>query len=289
MYKGIILMLASALAFAVSTVFTKLVTKSTAISGIEISLFRFLLGFMLTAIYVYTKKVSLRPNNFKFILHRTVFNTIAVMLFFTGIQYTTITNANMLNMTYPVFVFIAAPLINREKSRWSHLAYLVLTLAGALLIINPSFDSVNYGDVYSLFSGLVAGLAISSLREARKFDDSSVILFYMMGLGSVMNLIAAVPSFIMPHGESLVYIILSAATGFLGQIWLTVGYRYIDASPGALLSASRILFAGILGISLLGDPVNIQVAAGGVFILISLTGVSGIFDYLHKMHRSKGL
>ena len=256
MRKGILYMLASALAFAVATVFTKLVTEESSISGIEISFFRFLLGFLFIGGFMLAKGKPIIPNNFKYILQRTIFNTIAVMLFFTGVQYSTITNANMLNMTYPVFVFLFAPIINREQSSSLNLIYLLMTLLGAFFIIDPSFEAINYGDVYSLLSGIAAGFAITTLREARKYDSSSVILFYMMGLGCVINLMVALPSFIVPSGKPLAYILLSAATGVLGQVWLTVGYRFISAAPGSLLSASRILFAAILGIVILGEPIN---------------------------------
>jgi len=273
-------MLASALAFSVATVFTKLVTEESSINGVEISFFRFLLGFLFISGYMLAKRKSIIPNHFKYILQRTVFNTIAVMLFFTGVQYSTITNANMLNMTYPVFVFLFAPIINREQSSPLTLIYLLMTLLGAFFIIDPSFEAANYGDFFSLLSGITAGFAITTLRQARKYDSSSVILFYMMGLGCVINLMVALPSFIVPSGKPLIYILLSAATGVLGQIWLTVGYRFISAAPGSLLSASRILFAAILGIVILGEPLNARIIVGGLLIFAALTGVSGFSKFI---------
>ncbi len=90
--------------FALSTVFTKFVTNSSDIKGVEITFARFFIGFIVVALYVYHEKIPLKPYRISLIIWRGVLNTVAFMLFFTSLQYTTVTNANMLNMTYPVFI-----------------------------------------------------------------------------------------------------------------------------------------------------------------------------------------
>ncbi|NJK97217.1 MAG: EamA family transporter, partial [Bacteroidales bacterium] len=106
MYKGIILLLLAELCFASSTVFAKLVTNTSDISGVEIAFFRFLIGFIASAYTVYRLKIPLKPHNTKLVLWRAFLNTTAADLLFLAVQHTSITNANMLNMTYPVFIFI---------------------------------------------------------------------------------------------------------------------------------------------------------------------------------------
>ncbi len=275
MYKGILLLFSAEVCFALSTVFGKLVTENSAIVGIEVSFFRYLLGFIVFSIYMLVKGTSFRPNNTKQVVLRGVFNTLAVIFFFAGLQYTTVTNANMLNMTYPVFVFLLAPFINHEKSALSNVLYLIITLAGVYLIVAPDFNHINPGDFLSLVSGVLAGFGIPFLREARKYDSSEVILFYLMMLGCLINLVLVIPFFVMPAGLMMVYVMLSALVAVLGQGFLTVGYRYIEAASGSLVSASRILIAGIMGVSFFSDPVTLKIMLGGTLILISLAGVSG--------------
>jgi len=274
-YKGIILLLLAELCFTLSTVFGKLVTGGSSIPGIEVSLFRYLLGFAVFSIYMLARGISFRPNNVKQVMLRGIFNTFAVLFFFAGLEYTTVTNTNMLNMTYPVFVFILAPFINREKSSLSNILYLVITLAGVYLIVAPDFKHVNPGDILALISGVLAGFGIPFLREARKYDSSEVILFHLMMLGSLINLVFVIPVFVMPGGMMFAYLLLSALVAVMGQGFLTVGYRYIEAASGSLVSASRILFAGIMGVSFFSDPLTPKIVLGGIFILISLAGVSG--------------
>ena len=100
MYKGLILLLLSSFTFALSTIFAKFVTTLSDIPGVEITFFRFLIGILAVFFYMIIKKVSLRPTNIKYVLLRSLSNIIAVMLFFTGIQFTTVSNANMLNSIF---------------------------------------------------------------------------------------------------------------------------------------------------------------------------------------------
>lgn len=276
MYKGVLLLLSAEFCFTLATVFGKFAMAGEGMAGIEVSFFRFLLGSLAAAGYMLWKKVSFRPQNITYVALRAISNTVAVLLFFTGIQYTTVTNANMLNLTYPVFVFLLAPLINREKGRKRYFFFLLLALAGVYLIILPDFSSVNPGDLCALLSGLVAGFAISFLREARKYDSSEVIVFYLMLTGLILNLAALLPGYSIPTGAGLVYALSSGAVAVTGQALITVGYRYIEAAPGSIISGSRILFAGVMGVSLFSDPLTLQIILGGALILVSLVGVSGV-------------
>jgi drug/metabolite transporter (DMT)-like permease len=275
MIKGIILMLLASLAFSGGSVFAKMAMTGTDVTGLQVVFFRFLIGLVVTAIYMVSKRISFRPNNIKYVSMRAVTNSAAAILLFTGIQLTTVTNANMLNMTYPVFVFVIAPFLNREENRPVHYLYLVLTIAGAFMVINPSMQGVNTGDIIALLSGIVAGFAISSLREARKYDHSMLILFYLMLLGTPVSLALAAPVFVVSPGAGVWWLILAAASSVVaGQIFLTVGFRYVSAAAGSLVTATRIPMAAALGITFLGDPLNATIIAGGLLILVSLVGVS---------------
>ncbi len=279
---GFFLVSMSAICFATATVFAKIVNQASNIPGIEITFFRFFLGLIITLFIVLKRKQSIIPNKKKFVLLRAFANAVAVTLFFTGVEYTTVTNANMLNMTYPVFVYLFTPFINKEKNPGIYYLYLFISMTGIFLIINPDFSYINKGDVFSLLSGITAACAISFLREARKTENSFVILFNLMAIGTVANFFLMLPFFVMPKGILIFHIFMSALLGVAGQIFITVGFRYVDASSGALISTSRMLFAAVMGVILFSDPLDFRIAMGGILIFISLVGVSGFFNGFKK-------
>jgi drug/metabolite transporter (DMT)-like permease len=281
MYRDMFFILLSALGFALSAVFAKLVMNSSTITAFELTFFRFASGFVLAGFYMSVKKMPLRPKNPAYVGLRAVFNVAAAVFFFLAVEYTTVTKSNLLNMTYPIFVFILAPYINKEKVPRLHYLFLALGMAGIYLVLMPDtgvfhLNAVNRGDLYGLISGLCAGFAIAYLRQARKQDSTQVILFYHMGAGMLLTFFLAVPGFSAPKDMVLAYVVLTTLASLTAQLFLTIGYRSIHAAAGAIVSCSRIFIAALLGVSIFADPLTLNIIAGGIVIIISLIGASGI-------------
>ncbi len=285
--KGIILLLLAELCFAGATVFVKLATTGTDIPAIEASFFRFFLGFFIAGFAMLKSKISFKPNKTKLVIWRAVLNTIALIFFFLSVKHTTLTNSNMLNMTYPAFIFLFTPFITKEKITLIQGFYLFLTILGIYLVIHPNFNKINIGDWYGLISGISAALAVMTLRMAREYDATTLILFYLMAIGFVLNGILLIPLFVMPNQKQLIEITVSGLLGFAGQTFITSGYKYIEAAKGSLVSSSRIIFAIILGILIFSESMTLRWIVGGIFILISLVGIS--WPKKNLLNKSSGI
>ena len=214
----------------------------------------------------------------KLVAVRAVFNCLSVMLLTWALQYTTITNANMLNMTYPVFVILLAPYITKEKSEKSTFIYLFIIMLGTYIVSNPSFARVNIGDAIATVSAITAAIAVLFLTEARKYDDGDIIVFYVMLIGAFINLPYAYNDVVLFDLNGLVPVFLSALLGFLGQVFITWGYKYVDSSTGALVSTSRIIMSAAIGVIFLSEPLNSRVVLGILLITSALAGISGFFS-----------
>ncbi|MCA1753459.1 MAG: DMT family transporter [Spirochaeta sp.] len=275
--KGVLLVLLSSLFFALGTASVKLATADTLVSGRTIAFARFSLGMLVVGAYVWARRIPLRPVSPRFVAARAIFNATAVVFLFSGLQFTTVTNANMLNMTYPVFVFVLAPFVNKERAPRVFLWYLGATMVGILLVVGgggSGFATVNVGDLFAFASAITAGFAITSLREARKHDSTLLILFYLSLIGTIFTGIVMIPGFVMPRGWAAVFTVAAAVLSLGGQFCLTVGFRWVTAAGGAILSASRILIAALVGAVWFADPLTPMIIGGGLLIVISLIGVS---------------
>lgn len=279
-FRGFLLLLVSALSFSASTMWARMLLLESSIHPFQITFFRFSAGFLVVLPVLISQRISLKPEAPRAVAGRAIFNTAAVMTFFFSLSGTTVTKANMLNMTYPAFVFVIAPFLNREPSLLRHFLFLILTLTGSFIVMSDKGGTVSFssGDLTALASAVLAALAISALREARKHDNSWRILFYLMLTGSIVNLIFMVPLWKTPDIHGIFLLFLITVSSVFGQLLITAGYRYINAAPGALVSSSRILFAAFLGVLFLQEPFTLQIGLGGMLIFISLIGVSGYFS-----------
>jgi drug/metabolite transporter (DMT)-like permease len=267
----------STLSFALSSVFAKYVHLWEPTSALEVTFYRFAIGFTCTLGYIMVKRKSFVPKNTLWVILRALSNTAGVILFYFGVAYTTVSKATLLNMTYPAFVLIAAPLINREKFVRSNLFWLFIIFIGMYLIISPDFSSIEFGDIISLGSGIAMALSVTFLREAGKSNDRYIILFYLMSIGLVINTVFALPLLSLPGWGKGSLLFLSGLTGFLGQYFATTGYMHIEAALGSLVSVSRILFSVALGVMLFDDPLTLKIVSGGLLIVFSLAWMSGFF------------
>lgn len=243
----------------------------------HVTMARFLMGTVVMIPSVIRNPAIIRPQVPRWVWFRAVSNVAAVFLFFYGIQLTTVSKANLLNMTYPVFVFLFAPFITREKNNPVLVGLLLLALAGVWNVVRPetleTLSDIATGDILAFGSALVAGFAISALRRARQHDSSSTVVFYMMVVGLVANMVI-LPFLTPPDPQVLGIIVAAGSAGALGQVMLTIGFRHISAAAGALLSTARIPIAGALGILLFADPVSPRALTGAIMIMVALVGVS---------------
>lgn len=275
-------MLLSAVLFASATGAAKYITNISDVKSIEITFFRFLFGFIFASFFIIKRKESVKPNNWKWILLRVVLNTGAVIFFFTGVEYSTVTEANMLNMTYPVFVVLMSPIINSEPVKKDVIIYLLIAMSAVYLILNPQINGFNRGNMFALISAVFAGAAVSVLRQARKYDSSFIILLYLMGLGGLLNFFLMLPVFKVPDFKTAIWMAVCASLGVLGQFSITFGYKYISAAGGAVLSTTRIFFAAVLGIVFFHEAVTVYMAVGAGLLFIAVTGIAGGWKVLRK-------
>lgn len=286
---GILIILASGFFFTISSYFGKLVTTNSDMNSIVTSFFRFMIGTVLIVIYMKLKGGSFKPNKPKPVIIRAALNGIGIILFTIAINYTTITNTNMLNLTYPIFVLIFAPFVTGEKIKRSSFGYFAVIMIGVYLVSQPSFDHINIGDMIALFSAGITGLGTLYLTEARKYDSGDTIIFYIMIIGLVMNTPLALKELFNFEMIAMPFILASAMTGIMGQVLLTWGYKYVDSATGSLVSTTRILMAALIGVLFLGEPFSTNIQLGIVIIFGAVAGLSGYFQRLIKKVKPGGI
>lgn len=279
---GLALILISSLCFVASSYFGKVVTNTTEMTGVVTSFSRFALGTVLMLTYMLLAGKSFKPVKMRLIFARSIFNCIALILFSWALRYTTITNENMLHMTYPIFVVLLVPFLTKKRNKNSTFIYLTAIMLGTYLVCNPSFAGINMGDAMSLVSAVVAAAAVIFLKEASRYNEGYLIVFYVMLIGTFFNLPFAYRDLAIFEPSGTIPVLLSALLGFLGQVFLTWGYKYVDSATGSLLSTSRIALAAVIGYIFLSEPLNLRIIIGIALISASLIGISGFFERKRK-------
>jgi drug/metabolite transporter (DMT)-like permease len=215
---------------------------------------RLLLGFIVVSVTMLLQQKRLQPQRFHYLIGRAVANTVAVFCFYKAVEMGSLAEANILNMTYPLFVAVFSCFFLRGQRDFWSLLIVVVAFAGVWLILSPGDMKPGLANLWGLGSGITAAAAIIYLNISRRYHDSQTILFFMFGLGSVLILIFFHDVIFVPNAEELFFLLSCSVAGVLGQYLITFGFLYVTAVEGSIISSSRILLAALLGPILVADP-----------------------------------
>jgi len=270
----------SAFCFYLSTVVIRWSQAAVTIPSSFFVFARFLLGFLVvSAIMIYQKQPP-APRNYHLLFGRTIANCVAVYCFYQAVQYTTIAEANILNMTYPVFVAVFSWVWLRHQRDGVAMLMVAVAFAGIWLILAPGKVELKVENLWGLASGITASVAILYLNVSRQVHDTHTVLFFMFGLGAVIIFAIFHNAFFWPDPTTVGYLTACALSGVAGQFLLTIGFRYVTAVEGSIISAMRIFLAALLGPFIASEPFLTVTGWMGALLLFCANAVLA--------YRSKG-
>ena len=282
---GCICIFGSAFFFYMATV----IIKWSKIKGLHIdpALFvfaRFLLGFISVLILMALKKKKIKAEKTRYLIGRTIANCVAVYCFFKGVDLTSVAQANILNMTYPLFIAIFSWMFLKKQRDVIAIIVVIIAFSGVWLILAPGKMNFHLNSLWALASGISAAIAMMYLNLSRQVNDTETSLFFLFGLGSVLIYIAFFNKIHMPQFLEWKYLFYCALSGIIGQYLITIGFKYVTAIEGGIISSTRILLAAVLGPVIAMDPALSALGWVGAFLIFS----GNIFLTLRRAKKSKG-
>ncbi len=226
---------------------------------------RFIAGFIVVVLVMLIKQQPVKPKKYYFLIGRTLANCVAVYCFFMGVSLTSVAQANILNMTYPVFIAVISWFFLKEQRDIVAIFIVLTVFAGVWLILDPGAMGFNLDSLWALVSGISAAVAIIYLNLCRKDNDTETTLFFLFGIGSVVMGLIFFNKMYLPDAVTLKYLLVCAFFSVAGQYLITVGFKYVTAIEGGIISSTRILLAAMLGPFIVSDPA------------LSLSGLLGAF------------
>ena len=283
--KGAVSVLLSAFLFYLATFFVKLGAPEKTEDSILYLAARFWIGYVFMHLWfpvIKKSKISaMSVVNVKWLWYRAFWNFVAVTFFYLSVMFGSLTGANILNMTYPLFVAFLSIYLLGERPDFATWVGVLLSVLGAILVLlsaksglsaSELINPAHAGSLFGILSGLTAAMAIVALRIIRLTDSTEAALFYNFRLGFWFTLPPVVYYLFVTdlnHRQSLLYPFLSGVTGILGQVFLTYGFKYVTAVFGSILSSARLIFAVLIGWIFFQSEINLYSISGALFIFLA--------------------
>lgn len=267
---GCLCVFASAFGFYLATATVKWSTSAgLAIDSALFVFARFISGFVVVCGILAVRRARPRVVRYDYLIGRTLANCVAVYCFFKAVEMTSVAEANILNMTYPLFIALISWFWFKQERDLAAIGMVGVAFLGVWLILSPSTLGFRIESLWGIGSGVSAAIAIIYLNLSRRVHDTETTLFFLFGVGAVIIALLFYRSFVIPNTAEMKYLALCAFFSVTAQYLLTLGFRFVTALEGGIISSTRILLAAMLGPVIASDPVLSPAGWLGAFLIFS--------------------
>ncbi len=197
------------------------------------------------------------------------------LLYFFTIRESTVGTAAILLYSSPAFVALLAWIFLKETLGPLRLLALALTFGGIFLVVGgyePGALEVSLPVLATgLLSGLTYGLYSIFGKPLAGHLEPAIILSYALGFGSVLLVLAALPTFHTLVGLSsssyALLVMLAVVHTALAFGLYTMGLKRLDAGQAAIVATVEPVVAGAIGVVLLGEELTALKVIGALLVL----------------------
>ncbi len=273
-HRALLAMLASAVMFGVMAYFAKL--ASNRLSGPEVALIRMVTGLAPVVFVARFRRAAMRFERADLLFLRGLFGGFSVMLYFMAIQHTTAGLATLLNYTAPIWSGVFSMIFIGERASARVLLPLSAALAGVFLVVHTARLGFGVWAVAGLLSGIASGAAVTTMRAARRGENSWSIYTSFCLLGALVNLPLALRGWKMPAGNEWLFLAATSGLAMGGQLLRTFSLRWVDAVTSGVMSQLAVVISMALGALFLAETITGLTAIGTALTLAGVIGVTYI-------------
>lgn len=159
-----------------------------------------------------------------------------------------------------------------EKITLIKISSFILSLFGLLLTFGLSFAQFSiWAMILAGLNGIASGGEIATSKKSiEKYSALHLSIYswiFIFATHLPLSLLFGEKQFIPTWNVEWFVMLGYAASGLLGFWLIMEGFRYADASIGALIGLLEIVFAVFLGIFLFNDQISASVVFGGIIII----------------------
>lgn len=211
---------------------------------------------------------GIRTSHFADHLIRDFFGVGSYYLYFLAIRYLTLIDATTLNYTAPFFVPLMWRFWRKEKVGANVWWSILIGFIGVAVVLRPGSEILQLGFLYGLSAGIFSAIAFCALRILNlKKEPMTRTLFYYFLFGIIVSFPFALAVWEPPSPREWVEAIAIGVATSIGQMLLTVAYRYGTASYLSPLGYSTVIYAGIIGWLFLDQSLGLHSLIGTLLII----------------------
>jgi drug/metabolite transporter (DMT)-like permease len=219
-------------------------------------------------------KKNLKTKRIGMHVARGTFSLLGTLCFFVAVSNLTVTNAAAITYLDHILVVLIGFLYFKEKIKPAKLAMIVLSFAGAFLIIKPGFVSFNKYYIFLFLAVIFWALNCTIIKMLGATERTKAQLFYVMLFSTVFSLPMALYEWRSIELWHVKYILVIAVCYLVHSVAFFKAFKFSEMTTVMPFDYCRLIFTGILGYLVLNEIPDYYSIGG--YALIILGGLYAI-------------
>lgn len=173
-----------------------------------------------------------------------------------------------IEFTMPIWTALLAMFFIGERlTRWKVLA-IVLGLVGVIIIVRPTADAIEPGQIYSLAAAVGFSISVILVKALTRTDSVVRIIFWML---AIQGIIGAIPAWLVwqPVETALwPWVVLVSVCGTFSHYCMARAMTHADATIVVPMDFLRVPLTAVVGWLIYAEAIDIYTASGAALILL---------------------
>ncbi|BCJ91349.1 transporter RarD family, DMT superfamily protein [Terrihabitans soli] len=216
---------------------------------------------------------------------RSSVGVLAMFCMFSGLARIPLPDATMIHYASPLITVVLAALVLGEPLRVPRVAAVLLGLLGVAVMFWPHITDGQMqraiasgrgegmraleGALFALGGAFFTACAMIQIRRLVQTETTASVVFFFTVFSTLFGLATLPFGWVWPDVWTAVALVGIGILGGVGQIFLTSGYRYAEASVIAPFEYTTLIWALSIGWLAFGDLPGWFGLAGGLVVILS--------------------
>lgn len=235
---------------------------------------------MLTPIALSARRQQLQaltPSDLRYALLGGVCLALHFIFWISSLEFTSVASSVVLVTTNPIFVALGSRFFLKESVTLSLIVGIAVSLVGGILIGYGDFlagPNVLLGDGLALLGAVMASSYLLVGRRLRAHTDLITYIFVVYGAAAIVLIATALllrqPLWGFPQETYLWLVLLALGPQLIGHTSFNWALKHLPASTVAVIILGEPVGSTVLAYLLLGEPITLLKAVGGLLILLGI-------------------
>jgi drug/metabolite transporter (DMT)-like permease len=209
---------------------------------------------------------------------RALTGVLAMFTYFGALTYLPLADVTAISFASPLIVVALAALLLGETVRLYRWSAVAIGFVGVLIMVSPHLgtgftqDAAAIGIGLAVANALLVAFTMIFIRMMTGTESALAITFYFQLTCTIVSLLTLPFAWATPTYEQLLLLVLLGVLGGIGQLFMTNGYRFAQASTLANFDYAAMIWAILFGWLFFAE-----LPAGAVYVGAAIVIASGLF------------